>query len=73
MLGRLREPLLELVRLSPDFAPAYDPLLAMARSLRPVDPDATRELLLALADANRTRPEAGLLLDRLFPAERRLH
>jgi spermidine synthase len=70
LLGRLREPLLALVRLSPDFDPAYEPLLTMARRLRPIDGAASRSLLLALAHASPERAEAGRLLERLFPGSR---
>jgi spermidine synthase len=66
MLRRVREPLLDLVRLSPDFDAAYSPLLVMARELRRVDAGSTRSLLLALAEANPQRPEAARLLDLLF-------
>ena len=33
MLAQVREPLLSVLRISPDFRPAYDPLLAMATAL----------------------------------------
>ena len=66
MLAQIGEPLLDLVRLSPDFDVAYRPLLSMARQLSAVDPPATRRLLLALADASPRRLEATDLLRRLF-------
>ena len=66
MVARIGEPLLDLVRLSPDFDVAYRPLLSMARQLSAVDPPATRRLLLALADASPRRLEATDLLRRLF-------
>ncbi len=34
MLAQVREPLLSVLRISPDFRPAYDPLLSMATALR---------------------------------------
>ena len=66
MLAQVGEPLLDLVRLSPDFDAAYTPLLAMARQLQPVDAGKARTLLLKLEEANPQRPEAGRLLRRLF-------
>lgn len=65
LFERIGEPLLELVRISPDFDAAYNPLIGMARKLSSQDIDATKALLLALADANPQRPEAGRLLERL--------
>jgi spermidine synthase len=65
LLGRLGEPLLGLVRMSSDFDPAYNPLLVMARQLRPIDTDATKALLLALAEANPRRSEAAIMLNDL--------
>jgi spermidine synthase len=53
MLSQVREPLLEVLRISPDFRPAYDPLLRMASALNERDPDAARALL---ADLARVRP-----------------
>jgi len=66
MVAQIGEPLLDLVRLSPDFDVAYEPLLNMARQLSSVDRSATRRLLLALADANPERQEAHEMLHRLF-------
>jgi len=57
--------LLELVRLSPDFEPAYGPLLAMARQLAARDPISARRLLEALDRANPARSEARGLLAAL--------
>ena len=51
MLAQVRKPLLAVLRLSPDFRPAYDPLLKMANALAHIDGAAamvlTRELALA--------------------------
>ncbi len=51
MLAQVREPLLSVLRLSPDFRPAHDPLLKMANALAHIDEAAamvlTRELALA--------------------------
>jgi spermidine synthase len=44
MLAQVQEPLLSALQLSPDFRPAYDPLLQMARALAVVDRPAAREL-----------------------------
>ncbi|HTU67519.1 MAG TPA: hypothetical protein VMF52_16335 [Steroidobacteraceae bacterium] len=58
MIAQVRNPLLEVLRLSPDFRPAYDPLLSMAAALGREDPSAARELLQQLADVSPARPEA---------------
>lgn len=50
--------LVELVRTSPDFAPAYLPALAMARQLAVTDPASARRILEALDSAAPGRPEA---------------
>ena len=68
LLSYVREPLLEVVRISPDFDPAYRPLLGMAQHLVRIDPGAGRALLLQLVDANPERPEARRLLNA-FPSE----
>ena len=65
MLRQVREPLLEVLRISPDFRPAYDPLLRMALALADADPAAARALLIELAQAQPARPEASLALRRL--------
>jgi spermidine synthase len=65
MLEQVREPLLAVVRLSPDFRPAYDPLLRMAQALYGNDPATSRALLTALQEAAPTRPEAGAMLREL--------
>lgn len=62
MLEQVREPLLSVVRLSPDFRPAYDPLLRIAQALGGIEPAASRALLSALQDAAPQRPEAGVVL-----------
>ncbi|MFY9707151.1 MAG: hypothetical protein WAJ95_14660, partial [Desulfobacterales bacterium] len=60
-------PLLEVVRMSPDFDPAYRPLLAMAQHLVRIDPDAGRNLVVQLIDANPARSEARRILGSLTP------
>jgi spermidine synthase len=54
--------LLQVVRLSAEFEPAYQPLLSMARSLLDSDPPAARQLLQAIVAAAPERPEARELL-----------
>ena len=44
MLAQVQEPLLAVLRISPEFAPAREPLLQMARALRAVDPAAAAAL-----------------------------
>lgn len=58
MLARVREPLLGVLRISPDFRPAYDPLLSMATALAQTDAPRARELLAELARVQPERPEA---------------
>lgn len=58
MLRQIREPLLEAVRISPDFLPAYDPLLQMARSLASRKPAVAIALLRDLERANPSAPWA---------------
>jgi spermidine synthase len=65
MLEQVREPLLSVLRMSPDFRPAYDPLLHMARQLAASDPAAGRTLLGDLQQAQPARPEAGQALRAL--------
>jgi spermidine synthase len=65
MLQQVQQPLLQVLRLSPDFRPAYDPLLRMALALAPSQPDAARPLLAALMNVQPARPEAGALWRRL--------
>ena len=65
MLAQVREPLLSVLRMSPDFRPAYDPLLQMARSLSATDPAAARALLFDLSAVQPARPEAAAFLHEL--------
>jgi spermidine synthase len=59
MLLQVQAPLLSVLRISPDFRPAYDPLLRMAAALERSDRPAARALLDALARAQPARPEAA--------------
>ncbi len=65
MLAQVRDPLLEVLRLSPDFRPAYDPLLRLSAALAKTDPAAARRLLAELVQAQPARPEAGAALRAL--------
>lgn len=65
LLATLRAPLLEIVRISADFSPAYEPLLRMAAALPTGE---ARTLLSELSALTPLRPEAGRLLERL-PAQ----
>ncbi len=49
MLAHVRQPLLEALGMSPDFLPAYEPLLRLALALAPQDPQAAQALLEDLA------------------------
>lgn len=62
MLAQVREPLLSVLRISPDFRPAYDPLLAMSRALARTDAVAARTLLDELSRLQPARVEAGQML-----------
>jgi spermidine synthase len=55
--------LIEALRLSPDFEPAYQPLMAMARALLDSDPAAGRALLGSIISAAPSRQEARRLLE----------
>ena len=65
MLERVREPLLNIVRRDQDFAPAYEPLLALAWRLARSEPLAARDLLLELEQANPKRTDARALREYL--------
>jgi spermidine synthase len=62
MLTQVREPLLSALRLSPDFRPAYDPLLAMAMALGRSNVSAARTLLAELVRTQPARSEAAQAL-----------
>jgi spermidine synthase len=65
LLGRIREPLLEIVRHSPEFEAAYNPLVTMALSLHQTDPKAAEELLFELEKATPQRDDARRLREYL--------
>ena len=58
VLAQVQGPLLSVLRISPDFRPAYDPLLAMATALGRSDVSAARALLGELARVQPARNEA---------------
>ncbi len=65
MLAQVETPLLAVLRTSPDFRPAYDPLWRMATALARDDAPAARTLLQALVRLQPTRPEAQATLRQL--------
>ncbi|MEO6598755.1 MAG: spermidine synthase [Polyangiaceae bacterium] len=62
MLAQVREPLLGVLRISPDFRPAYDPLFAMATALAESNASAARLLLTELTRIQPARAEAAQAL-----------
>jgi spermidine synthase len=69
MLAQVHEPLLSVLAISPDFRPAYDPLLQMAIALSRVDLPAARALLHELYKVQPLRAEARDALHTLPPAK----
>lgn len=65
MLAQVEVPLLSVLRISPDFRPAYDPLLNMAVALARSNASGARALLGELQRIQPARPEASRLLARL--------
>lgn len=65
MLAQIKAPLLAIVRESPDFEAAYNPLLAMAIQLNRINPEAARGLLLELQAADPIRQDAKELLNQM--------
>jgi spermidine synthase len=65
MLAQVREPLMEVLHISPDFRPAYDPLVRMAAALAGRDGPAARSLLSELHQVQPDRPEAAQLLNAI--------
>ena len=65
MLAQVREPLLGVLRISPDFRPAYDPLFSMATALARSDVPGARTLLGELARIQPTRDEASRALAQI--------
>jgi spermidine synthase len=65
MLAQVEAPLLDVLRISPDFRPAYDPLFGMAKALARSDVSRSRALLVELARLQPARTEAPELLSLL--------
>ncbi len=65
MLAQVRAPLLDVLRISPDFRPAYDPLLSMARASARSDPATAAALLTELDDLQPSWSDARQALDAL--------
>jgi spermidine synthase len=65
MLAQVREPLLGVLRVSPDFRPAYDPLVALAQALAVDDAAGGLTLLAELDRLQPARPEAREAMARL--------
>jgi spermidine synthase len=59
MLVRVRGPLMDVLRRSPDFRPAYDPLWRLAAAVAPRDPRSARALLAELVRVQPARHEAA--------------
>ena len=59
MLQQVQAPLLDVLRTSPDFRPAYEPLVAMAQALARSDPDAAADLLAELQRIQPVWPDAA--------------
>lgn len=68
MLAQVHEPLLAVLRLSPDFRPAYEPLLRIAMALADRAPDEARAVLAELVAIQPDRPEAAAALRQLEPS-----
>lgn len=71
MLAQVADPLLAVLRISPDFRPAYDPLYRIALAVAPQAPDEARAVFDALARVQPERPEAIAALRRFVPANPR--
>ena len=67
MLSQVRGPLLDVLRTSPDFRPAYDPLLSMATALARSNAPSARTLLGELASIQPARSEAARALAAMQP------
>ena len=69
MLSQVQEPLLAVLRLSPEFRPAYEPLLRMATMLSQTDLPAALALLKELTQIQPERPEAEQAYSQLSGLE----
>jgi spermidine synthase len=68
MLAQVQKPLLAVLRISPDFRPAYDPLVTMARALAGSNVAEARRLLYELSELQPARADASQLLGVLASA-----
>lgn len=66
LLHNIEEPLLAVLKTSPDFSPAYRPLVKLAGRLSTSAPDTSRTLLQRLEQVAPDRHEATLLMQHLF-------
>ena len=73
MLAQVREPLLAVLHTSPDFRPAYDPLLMMGTALARTDVADARTLLAELAAAQPERGEAQRALSAITQSSPEIH
>jgi spermidine synthase len=69
MLAQVRDPLLAALKISPDFRPAYDPLIALATAAADRAPEQARRVLTELVRLQPARPEAALALRRIDGGE----
>ena len=65
MLGQVQQPLLSVLGVSPDFTPAFNPLLQMATALADQDPRTARDLAAELVRIRPDHPGAHQLLEKL--------
>ena len=65
LMTRVQAPLLAVLAISPDFRPAFDPLLQISEQLADVNPEAARTLLRRLAIARPDREEVREILSRV--------
>ena len=56
MLDQLRQPLLDMVAISPDFRPASEPLMALAEAVRETNPDLSTQVKSSLKSALSSKP-----------------
>ena len=68
MLAQVREPLLDVLRIDPEFRPAYDPLLRLAAALAASEPAMARRLLAELIQLQPQRQEARDAMRALLDA-----
>jgi spermidine synthase len=71
MLAQVRDPLISVLEISPDFRPAYDPLVRMASALGQRDPAQASGLLNQLDELHPDWPDARVALAELSTARPR--